>query len=261
LDPLGRGLTRNAGRRCFAPGTKVATDRGPVPIEDVALGDRVLSRDEAGEISYREVTRLFHRAGAERVSLSFANGDRAASDTIITTPEHPFRVANAGWVAAADLAVGTEVVTAEGSLARLSAALSLEKRGDVYNLEVAGTHTYFVGDLRLSVHNSCTGNGGNGKPPPIKPGVKGEPGEGRYIPKATKNAVDAENPGNTCVFCGRVGKGTHYDHADPFSKGGSSKNPENIQKACEWCNKSKGNGEYPKNPPPSYRGPWPPDHW
>src|SRR5690606_29965269 len=117
--------------------------------------------------------------------------DHGAADTIITTPEHPFRVAAVGWVHAADLLVGDEIVTAENSLARLSVALSLEKRGDVFNLEIAGTHTYFVGEIELWVHNSCTGNGGNGGRPRIKPGVKGDPGESRYIPKETKNAVDA----------------------------------------------------------------------
>ncbi len=152
---LGRALGRSAsGRGCFVPGTTVTTERGAVPIEHVEVGERVLSRDDAGELTYREVTRVFRRAEAEQLALTFTDA-HGALQHLVTTPEHPFHVAGAGWVPAGELAVGAEVVTAEGGLARLSAALSLEKRGEVFNLEVEGTHSYFVGDAQLWVHNAC----------------------------------------------------------------------------------------------------------
>lgn len=146
-------------RQCFAPGTPVATEHGLVPIEDIEAGMRVLSRSEDGETSYQEVTHVFRRDNAEQVVLTFTDAGGNVGH-VVTTPEHPFRVAGAGWVKAHNLAIGDAIVTAEGGLARLSAALSLEKRGTVYNLEVAGTHTYFVGDALLWVHNDCAPRGG-----------------------------------------------------------------------------------------------------
>jgi RHS repeat-associated protein len=249
------GATKARGKQCFAAGTEVATESGPKAIEAIAVGDRVLSSTEQGEVSYQPVTRVFQRSGAEEVALTFTD-PHGVGAPIVTTPEHPFRVASGEWVVAGRLDIGDNVVTAEGGLATLSAALSLEKSGTVYNFEVAGTHTYFVGEAKLWVHNAC-------EPPPIKPGVKAGPGESgrRYVPKAARNAADAENPRNQCVFCGADGKGTQYDHADPYSNGGSSEDPRNIQKACAWCNPSKGNGQYPQNPPPDFRGPWPPPWW
>ncbi|MDB5213085.1 MAG: hypothetical protein JWO86_1012, partial [Myxococcaceae bacterium] len=144
------GAARGTGRQCFAAGTQVAAESGPKAIEDVAVGDRVLSRGEDGELSYERVTRLFVRADAEEVALTFTDA-HGAGTPIITTPEHPFRVASGEWVTAGRLDIGDNVVTAEGGLATLSVALSLEKRGTVYNFEVEGTHTYFVGDAKLWV--------------------------------------------------------------------------------------------------------------
>jgi hypothetical protein len=148
-----------------------------LPIE---VGERALSRDDAGELTYREVTRVFRRVEAE---LTFTDA-HGALQHLVTTPEHPLHVAGAGWVPAGELAVGAEVATAEGGLARLSAALSLEKRGEVFNLEVEGTHSYFVGDAQLWVHNMCTRAGGG---PPVNragapyPEVR-HPGTGGLIP-------------------------------------------------------------------------------
>lgn len=97
---------------------------------------------------------MFERPDAEEIALTFT-GPGGVSAPLVTTPEHPFRVASGAWVAAGRLELGDNVVTAEGELATLSAALSLQKRGTVYNFEVEGTHTYFAGDARVWVHNAC----------------------------------------------------------------------------------------------------------
>jgi hypothetical protein len=123
------------------------------------VGDRVLSSTEEGEVSYQAVTRIFQRNDVEEVSLTFTDAHGAGAP-IVTTPEHPFRVASGEWVVAGRLDIGDNVVTAEGGLATLSAALSLEKSGTVYNFEVEGTHTYFVGEAKLWVHNACNPKAG-----------------------------------------------------------------------------------------------------
>jgi RHS repeat-associated protein len=94
-------------------------------------------------------------------------------------------------------------------------------------------------------------------PPPIKPGAAGGPTAGKQFPPAIKAQAEAENPLKMCVFCRRPGTASHVDHAIPASKGGNA-TIENAQLACPFCNQSKGNRFFPVNPPPGYRGPWPP---
>lgn len=59
----------------------------------------------------------------------------------------------------------------------------------------------------------------------------------RLIPTEVKVAVYARDKGR-CVKCGS-NKNLHYDHILPFSKGGSSTTPDNIQLLCATCNLKK----------------------
>ncbi|MBK3511381.1 HNH endonuclease signature motif containing protein [Pseudomonas sp. MF6747] len=62
------------------------------------------------------------------------------------------------------------------------------------------------------------------------------------------------------VYCRKEGTGTQVDHAIPKARGGDA-TLENAQMACPHCNASKGARDFPVNPPPGYRGEWPPSHW
>lgn len=59
----------------------------------------------------------------------------------------------------------------------------------------------------------------------------------RLIPTSVKVAVYARDKGR-CVKCGAT-TNLHYDHILPFSKGGSSTTPDNIQLLCATCNLKK----------------------
>jgi hypothetical protein len=61
--------------------------------------------------------------------------------------------------------------------------------------------------------------------------------EDRLIPSWVKLEVWKRDRGR-CVICG-TNSGLHFDHIIPYSKGGSSKNPANIQILCEKHNLSK----------------------
>ena len=59
----------------------------------------------------------------------------------------------------------------------------------------------------------------------------------RTIPQWVKELV-YERDGGRCVACGSK-KDIHFDHILPFSMGGSSVMPENIQLLCAQCNSEK----------------------
>ena len=59
----------------------------------------------------------------------------------------------------------------------------------------------------------------------------------RLIPTAVKVQVWKRDKGS-CVKCGS-NTNLHYDHIIPFSRGGSSSMPENIQLLCASCNLKK----------------------
>ncbi len=93
--------------------------------------------------------------------------------------------------------------------------------------------------------------------PGIKPGSAGGATAGQRFPESVRDAAKTENPTATCVFCNRPGTGTQVDHAIPRARDGNA-TLDNAQLACPHCNASKGAGDFPKNPPPGYVGPWPP---
>ena len=61
----------------------------------------------------------------------------------------------------------------------------------------------------------------------------------RAIPQAVKIAVAIRDEGQ-CVVCGSD-EDLQYDHIIPFSRGGESGDPDNIQLLCGSCNRAKGN--------------------
>jgi RHS repeat-associated protein len=79
------------------------------------------------------------------------DGDATALEV---TPGHHVRSVSRGWVEAGDLEVGEELATETGS-ARLVSIARVSGGREVFNLEVAGSHSYFVGDIGVWVHNTC----------------------------------------------------------------------------------------------------------
>ena len=60
----------------------------------------------------------------------------------------------------------------------------------------------------------------------------------RTVPSDVKMQVWNRDKG-VCVRCGS-GENLHFDHIIPFSRGGSSSDPKNIQVLCSKCNLTKG---------------------
>jgi hypothetical protein len=146
------------GKHCFVAGTPVVTRDGLQPIESLREGDEVLSADvQTGLLVYRRVTATFETPDRPLVDVH-VRGDR---EPIRATPGHPFYT-DRGWVPAASLLPGDrlgELAAAPSTDSTLSIAGVVDSisatpdHATVYNLEVDGTHAYFVGAARVLVHN------------------------------------------------------------------------------------------------------------
>jgi RHS repeat-associated protein len=142
--------------QCFISGTKVITEKGNKPIQEIQVGDKVLSQDvETGEKDYKEVKQLFVHEVDTLVHV------KIKGTKISNTEEHPYWVDGKGWVEAKNLHKGDRVVLANGEKASVE-SVTKEKLATpvkVYNFEVADWHTYFVADLGVLVHNDCSPKG------------------------------------------------------------------------------------------------------
>ena len=140
-------------RGCFVAGTVVESERGRIPIEDIREGDFVLSRNEAtGEQAYKRVSAIFVREGVEIYELTVA--DRQLNRELLeTSAEHPFWVLGRGWSTAARLAAGDQLLGMSGHTLAVEGLVATGRTATVYNIQVEGFHTFFVGRLGAWVHN------------------------------------------------------------------------------------------------------------
>ncbi|WP_269145575.1 polymorphic toxin-type HINT domain-containing protein [Cohnella fermenti] len=92
----------------FVAGTKVMTDEGEKNIEDIEVGDKVLSKDETtGEVAYKEVTATMNHEMDEIYKIHV--GDQVIESTF----NHPFYVKGKGWTVVKDLRVGDLLVQSD----------------------------------------------------------------------------------------------------------------------------------------------------
>ncbi|GIP20642.1 polymorphic toxin-type HINT domain-containing protein [Paenibacillus sp. J22TS3] len=145
-----KSKTKTNSCNCFVAGTKIKTDEGEKNIEDIEVGDKVLSKDEeTGKQAYKEVTHLYRND--KEIIYELTVGDQV----IETTDNHPFWVEGKGWVLAADLQVGDKLQQSNGNTLKIDniKIVRHEEKVKVYNFTVAEFHTYFVSDLGIWVHN------------------------------------------------------------------------------------------------------------
>ncbi|MEQ8787066.1 MAG: polymorphic toxin-type HINT domain-containing protein [Pirellulaceae bacterium] len=132
---------------CLAAGTVVWTSVGAIAVEEIAIGDMVLSQDvETGELTYKVVLQTTVRPASTLVKI------QVGDETIETSGGHPFWVAGEGWVKARDLKSGMELHTATGP-----ARVGLVEQGAhavSYNLVVDGLNTYFAGSRQILTHDN-----------------------------------------------------------------------------------------------------------
>lgn len=139
---------------CFVAGTAIATPSGPVPTEDLQVGDAVLAFDhQRGAVVASAVTRTFvHRDRPYGLVETDAG-------TLGVTPEHPiYAVDRRSYLPARSLDPSMTLLRLGGrpGARRLASGsvrgrLVARHRGTVFNISVARYENYFAGGLL--VHN------------------------------------------------------------------------------------------------------------
>lgn len=146
----------DSGAGCFVADTPVLMhDKTFKPIEQVTCGDTVLSKDEkTGAVTGQLVTRKWIHKDKRTLLLHLNNGE-----TLGTTNPHRFFVNGKGFVPARNFKCGTCLVTQTEGEIRIVGIESPKKLESVFNLDVEGFHTFFVGNSAAWVHNAKIENG------------------------------------------------------------------------------------------------------
>jgi hypothetical protein len=196
---------------CFIKGTRVHTREGLKPIEEIQVGDYVLSspEDASGQPEYRQVVNTFKHEKKRIFRITYSLPDRKDAFTWVTaTGNHLFWVEGVGWKRADKLKHGQVLRAADGSRRVVASVASIYRTKQegigwisakttvdveawgscfdyanyaafpdpeekflyidaeilksenpflevtVYNFEVEGHHTYFVGSGGIWVHNT-----------------------------------------------------------------------------------------------------------
>ncbi len=133
---------------CFVAGTPVPTLDGPRPIESIRVGDQVLAQDAStGALAFQPVVFLHHNPPGKTLRVSLAGGD-----SVVCSVYHRFWRAQPGLGHGRELKPG-DVLRTLGGLVRV-AKVEPDSTQPLYNLDVAGSRTFFAGAGRLLVHDN-----------------------------------------------------------------------------------------------------------
>lgn len=136
---------------CFVAGTLVMAVAGMVAIENIKVGDKVISTyPETMETGEKTVLETYIREVTTLVHI-IVNGEE-----IITTVDHPFYVKDKGFINAVELKVGDELLDSNGNILLIE-DYTVELTNEpvkVYNFQVEDFHTYHVSELGILVHNA-----------------------------------------------------------------------------------------------------------
>jgi RHS repeat-associated protein len=146
---------------CFVAGTLVKVRDGEKSIEQVEVGDEVLTKNlETNQVEFKKVHKIFVRTTKEIVTIEVSN-----KEALMTTPNHPFYVLRAGefnggdkvqyggWVDAKNIVIGDYLLGSTGEWLQVVSISFIQSNETVYNFEVEDNHNYFVGKQGVLVHN------------------------------------------------------------------------------------------------------------
>lgn len=132
---------------CLVAGTLIETEIGPKRIEQIRVGDRVLTKAiDTGELSYQPVLDTTIRPFGTVFEILLEN------ESIKCSGGHPFWVSGRGWVVARELKSGMPIHTVNGVV---NVSLVIKKgKEETFNLVVSDRHNYFVGKSKILSHDN-----------------------------------------------------------------------------------------------------------
>ena len=140
-----------SGDYCFTGNTLVASQTGPVRIQDIRVGDFVWSCDlskETEDCKFRKVTKTFVRKASEVWNLHTEDG------IVKVTPNHPLYVSGLGYLSLEEIYTEIHLKGYDFTLRTLgksgSEVIHIFKDRNphwVYNIEVEDVHSYFVSQV------------------------------------------------------------------------------------------------------------------
>lgn len=141
---------------CFGADTLVMTPVGLRPIQDIQVGDTVLSFTPTGEIvpGLVESTHVHER--------HLVNRYRLWATEFVATPNHHVLTENNAYKALEDFYIGECLVDALGLLQPLLEVIGVYEPTTVYNLTVAGWHNYLITEKGIRVSNGGGSKSGRG---------------------------------------------------------------------------------------------------
>ena len=154
-----RVLAHNKG--CFVAGTPITAMYGIINIENIKIGDWVLSYNQKSHTNeYSQVLDTMTFKVQENMYKIHIN-----NTTLQVTGVHKFLITRYGkeqWIAADQLQVGDKVRFANGEHHIIDDITIEYKTVQVYNFEVSGNHNYYVGKDQVLAHNKGGKKGGGG---------------------------------------------------------------------------------------------------
>ncbi len=141
-------------RYCFEAGTKVITEKGYKNIEEIKVGDSVLSYNvDTKENEYNKVTRVLIHENIFDDIYRLSINDKV----INVTGSHRFYIlTNKGfeWKAVKDMNLLDMVMLENGEYRNIKVLGHEYKFDTVYNIEVENNHNYYVTEDGILVHNA-----------------------------------------------------------------------------------------------------------
>lgn len=151
---------------CFAENTLVNTPSSQIPIQDINIGDSILSynlNNKSVEVNYVKYLseHNFNENKEDLYEIEFIDIEQK----LIGTSEHEIATIKGSYKPLKSLKVGDYAITDNSKTRIKSIKINKKYNGKLYNLEMDNTpHNYFANDIL--VHNGVwDGTGGGGKNP------------------------------------------------------------------------------------------------
>ena len=138
---------------CFLKGTKIKMADGFFkPIEEVKIGDEVISYDESnGKLVRAEVEKVFYHSPDQMGDYYLI-----INQDLRLTPNHPLYI-NGKWLPVQKAQIGDTLLDIEGNKILITSIEKIFQKVPTYNLEAKGYHNYFAEGILA--HNKSLAEG------------------------------------------------------------------------------------------------------